>query len=134
MSTDAFVKPIGEGPVTPSQIYLGIPPLVGMMGKAEIEFAAAMIVRALAARGDTWREISNDEIFAVAREDDEAAKLAKSIGEAGANKLFGSLYRNPFFRPDVHGFVAEGFGKWTNEEKTKIVVTAKGMLAMVTRP
>lgn len=71
MSTDTFVRPLGDGPCTPSQIYLGIPPLVGTMGKSEVEHAAAMIVRALAKRGNTWREISNEEIFAVAREDDE---------------------------------------------------------------
>lgn len=88
----------------PSQVDLAAPPLVGTLGHAEMEFAAAMIVRACQVHGDAWQAVSWDQI--------QSAMYADMTAE---RPPFAALMRNPFFQPDVHELVAKGFARWTGE-------------------
>lgn len=103
----------------PSQVELIVPPLVDTMHHAQTEFAAAMIVRALQRRGDTWRPITTAEVFEVAREDDK-----------GEDPTWSKLYKNPFFRPDVHKLVANGYATWLEPTMETIEITDKGREVM----
>jgi hypothetical protein len=103
----------------PSQVVLYAPPLVGTMHKAESEFGAAMIVRALAKRGDEWRPIPSAEVFEVAREDDKSD-----------DPIWSKLYKNPFFKPDVHKLIADGYARWVEVETQTVEFTEKGFEAM----
>lgn len=103
----------------PSDVVLAVPPLVGTMGHAEAEFAAAVIVRTLAANGDTWRPVESIEISAVMRSDADAQI-----------EPFASLVRNPFFRPDIHDTVKRGFARWVNAPGGAVELTAAGIEAL----
>jgi hypothetical protein len=85
--------------IKPSQIVLFIPPLVGTLGRSELEAAAAVMVSYLAEHGDEWEPIP-----------------AKGLGEwlhslANTDHFVTLLLRNPFVRTDFS--FAEG-----TEEKT----------------
>ena len=82
----------------PSDVVLAVPPLTGTFEKSEAECAAALIIRALAATGDTWRPIMWEEITAVLRADMEAK-----------TEPIYALFRNPFCRHDVYLLIDKGF-------------------------
>jgi hypothetical protein len=94
-----------NAPFRPSDVVISLPPLCGTLGKAEIEYAVAMVVRTLAATDDTWRGVSWGEIQGVMRAD-----------LAAARDPFSAMLRNPFFRPDIHAAVAAGHAIWDGDE------------------
>ena len=87
-----------SGDFRPSDVYLGVPPLVGTMGHAEREFAAALIVRACQVNGDAWHPIEPAEL----------GRVIKADIAAGTEPI-ASLNHNPFFlartsvRSSAHG-------------------------------
>ena len=93
--TDAF---------KPSQVVLASIPLVGTLGHAELEYAAALIVRTCQVHGDVWAAHPWTTI----------GPTLKADRDAGTEPM-ASLLRNPFFCPDVHLLVEEGFARWTAE-------------------
>lgn len=102
----------------PSQVQLAPDaPLVATMGRAELEHAAAMIVRACQVSGDVWQPIAPTRMGVVIN-DDLAAK----------REPFHSLNTNPFFRPDFRGLVEKGFARWTADGSgAPIELTAEGI-------
>lgn len=96
----------------PSEVLLTTPcPLTACFGRTECEQAGFMIVRALAVKGDTWRAISNADVFAVFKAD---------VGEK--RNPARALAGNPFFRPDVFGLVKRGYLVTTGENGPAMTV------------
>jgi hypothetical protein len=91
--------------VKPSDVLLLPIPLVDTFGKAEVEIAAAMLVRACHDHGDAWQKLTWAQVQATLRRDIEAKRPP-----------FVHLVGNPFMRPDFHELarlgltVAEGEG------------------------
>ena len=83
----------------PSQIVLAHPPLVNTMQRAEIEHAAAMYVAACHHHGDEWKPLSLMQI----------GDAVQALLQEGAEP-WRSLKTNPFFRPDLRGFVDSDYG------------------------
>lgn len=100
----------------PSQIVLIVPPLVATLGKAEIEHAAAVIVRACHANGDRWQPVTWEQVAAALRSDG-----------AANTQPFAALIRNPFFRPDVHALIRAGFARVTVEEPMTVELTEEAI-------
>lgn len=68
-------------------------PLIDICGKVEREVAVAFVVRALALRGDTWRQITHEEVMAVLRQDlDDAEGLWSEL-----RRIPVVLFRGPDF-------------------------------------
>lgn len=88
----------------PSEIHLSVPPLHGTLGKAELEAAAACIVRACQFHGDEWKPIDAPMIGVALRSDVATLK-----------EPFASLVSNPFWRPDVWLLVERRFARWTDQ-------------------
>jgi hypothetical protein len=105
--------------VKPSEIVLGVPPLVGTMGRAEAEFAAALVVLACEANGDRWQAVAWPQITA-------AAKAALEEGR----RPWLTLLSNPFYRPDVWELVKRGFARWEGEPGGPVELTMWGLVAM----
>lgn len=84
----------------PSDVPLAIPPLVGTLGSAEVEHAAALLVRACQYFDDRFQPIGPKQIGIVL--DDDLKNGREPLT---------SLSKNPFFRPDFHQLVANGFAK-----------------------
>lgn len=89
----------------PSEVLLIVPPLVGTMKRAEVEYAAALIVFACAWKGDTWQPIRFREVQAASREALEAKDPTPHQQWAR------DILAVPFFRPDVHSLIALGFAE-----------------------
>lgn len=105
--------------IKPSEVVLGPDvPLVGTLGKAEFEHAAAMLVRACQVLGDKWQPVDPDEGIEVFRKDVEA-KTAPWV----------HLNTNPFFQPDFRGLVEAGFANWTGPNKLSIELNEKAITA-----
>lgn len=102
----------------PSNVVLFVPPLVGTFGSSEREGAAALMVRACQVRGDEWAPVTWEEIVDVMR------------GDCSAGVEFGRLILNPFFRPDVHSLIAEGFARWTSDVGGSVEFTEKGLATL----
>ncbi len=105
----------------PSQVQLVVPPLAGTMGRAEVEFAAALIVRACQVLGDRWQPISWKQSV-------EAFKADRDAG-----REFGRLMENPVFRPDAYDLVKRGFAQWGSTrsgEGDTVELTDKGFECM----
>lgn len=101
----------------PSEVYLApFPfPLASTYGRMESEAAAAIVVRACAVLGDEWRAVSSTEVEEV---------LAR---EVEGDPLYACM-RNPFWRPDAHELVANGFATWEGEtEAPSVKLTAEGL-------
>lgn len=75
-------------------------PLLGLFGTAEIEQAAAVLVRACAHHGDTWQPITMQQV----------KNLLEHDVEHGVEPL-ASLINNPFFCPDFSALVWEGWAR-----------------------
>jgi hypothetical protein len=103
----------------PSGIALVGVPLVGALGKAEIEHAAALIIRVCQVRGDKWQPVDAEAIGDVLRAEVDAK-----------NEPFCSLVRNPFFRPDVWALIEKGFGRWTAEPGGAVELTQQAFDAL----
>jgi len=77
---------ISDNPITQA--------LIGTLGRAELEFCAALIIRWHHARGaQDWEAVSREDI----------AKLF------GSDPIAGAWARCPFFRPDPFAFARGGF-------------------------
>ncbi len=86
----------------PSDIMINaVPPLCATFGRTEREAAAALIVGALAAAGDTWRPITLDE-----------------IKEHGGVLSALPWMQNPFVRPDIEDLVRRGFASLSDDRTT----------------
>lgn len=104
----------------PSDIYLDPgAPLVSTMGRAEIEHAATLLVRACQALGDEWQPIMAKQV----------GEVMKADIEAGVEPIK-SLARNPFFRPDFHELVARGFAQGDLANHGPIALTEKGIATL----
>lgn len=111
----------------PSQVVLGFPPLVDTMEKTERECAAALIVRACQALGDTWKPVDIDQLCDVMKRD-----LAEK------QEPVTSLMGNPFFRPDFHQLADGKYGRWCGTpgespiELTELGIASLGRWVQVT--
>jgi hypothetical protein len=74
--------------------------LTGTLGRAELEHAATLIVRACQAKDDRWQPIGAADMGNVIVGDRD--RKAEPIH---------SLMDNPFFRPDFDGLVEKGFAQ-----------------------
>lgn len=92
----------------PSDVVLRIMPLVGTMKKAEVEFAAALLVRACVRNNDSWAPILPKEMGEAIKQD-----LDEKI-----EPLF-SLNQNPIFRPDLHMLIERGFAEVVGGDKNR---------------
>lgn len=103
----------------PLNVVLLTPPLVGTMGRSEIEVAAALLVRTLQVTGNTWRGVT-----------------PKEVGDVLAGDLHAecepvtSWNRNPFIMPDFPGLLQEGFTKYSDPESNAMEFTAMGLKAI----
>lgn len=105
---------------------LTFPALLGTMGRAEAEQMAALIVRALAVNGDTWRPIGIAEVLAVIEAD-----IAAGHGP------WARLNRNPFYNPSPSALLEAGteperFAQWFDKEGGLLQFTPAG-IARLTR-
>jgi len=86
----------------PSDVYLwrGLLPLIDTFGRAELEMAAACIVRTCVQNGDVWQWVI-------------LPMMGAALGEDLKNdKRWQELNRNPFTpQPDVRGLVKAGFAE-----------------------
>lgn len=73
------------------------PPLVGTLGRSEVEYAAALILFGLHHLGRDWS--------AALREDELLGVLGKAIDSDPVK----SWRSNPFLQPDFAGLIAAGF-------------------------
>ncbi len=103
----------------PSEIVLGVPPLVGTMGRAVAEHAAALMVRACVRNGDRWQEMT-PPMVGEAMKADADEKIEPTC----------SLVENPFFRPNMHALVDAGYAEWVDEERGPLRFTDKAIEAM----
>jgi len=87
-------------PFRPSDVVL-MPhvPLIGTMGRAEVEAAAGWMLLALRDKGDFWARVDSAELQAVLE------NHADSMG----------WLTNPFLVPDFRDLVARGFAKFVGE-------------------
>lgn len=108
---------MGESEFRPSDVLLLALPLVGTMGRAEREYAAALVVRACQVLGDSWQPISPKQLGEVIA-GDLAAKREPLTG----------LNRNPFLFPDFPDLIALGFVERTPEGQ--VAFTVKGLEAL----
>jgi hypothetical protein len=86
--------------IKPSEIRFdtSFPPLVGTLGRTEREAAASLLILACQHHGDVWQPITVKQIG-------EALRAAVEAGR----QPFTALNSNPFWRPDFHDLVAQGF-------------------------
>lgn len=103
----------------PSQVMLAAIPLVDTMHKAEVEFAAALVVRVCQVQGDSWQAVGFDDV----------AKALTADVEAGTPP-FAKLVNCPVFRPDVWRLVTDGYARWTDHEGGAVEFTDKGFDAI----
>lgn len=103
----------------PSDVVLLPIPLVGTFGKAFAEYAATLLVRACARRGDIWQAVEPKEMGAAIKAD-----LEEKV-----EPLF-ELRLNPFFRPDMLELVKRGYAEWTGKVGGAVQFTAEGFTAM----
>jgi hypothetical protein len=94
----------------PSDVTLRIPPLCNTMKRAEVEFAASLIVRTLQVKGDAWRPVEWSEIQEVIKAD-----------MAEDREPFASLMKNPVFRPDAPDLVKRGYARWLGEPRASAI-------------
>jgi len=100
----------------PSEVVLTGVPLCGTMRKAEIEAAAAIIVRACQVKEDRWQALTLQQILDVSRKDFVAKR-----------EPFCSWLINPFLRPDFSGLVDGGWARFVGQA---LELTDKGITAL----
>lgn len=84
---------------TPSQVDLRMM-FVGTFDHAEAENTAAVMVKVLALNGDTWREMTFEELERGFR------RLTDDPGP------WRNWFNNPFRKIDMHDLVCRGFAEW----------------------
>lgn len=99
----------------PSEVLLTIPPLTATMTRAEVEYAAALIVFACTWRGDMWQPIRFIDIREALREAlvkaDLREALASSEPLSARVQWARDVVNNPFLRPDVQSLISLGFAE-----------------------
>lgn len=100
----------------PSQVRLGPVPLVATMGKAEVELAAAYVVRACVVLGDKWQAVPLDELIRITTEDFHERREPM--------RTWGS---NPFVKPLPGLMVERGFA---TKADSKVEFTPQGLAAL----
>lgn len=101
----------------PSDVPLRRPvPLVGTMGKAEVEAAAAWLVLALRDNGDEWGGVAASDLKVV--QDEHSASLL--------------WLTNPFLVPDFDGLVDRGFAEFVGAKRRVLRFTSAGIQALKT--
>jgi hypothetical protein len=104
----------------PSDVVLHVIPLVGTMRKAEIEFAAACLVRACVMLDDAWQAVPVKKL----------AALFQTDVEAGLQPML-SWSRQPFVRPAPALMVERGFAVWSDSDTgDAIAFTDQGIEAL----
>lgn len=104
----------------PSQVVLHKVPLVGTMGKAEIELTAAYLVRACVVLGDQWQAVTIREIVRVTREDYTAG-----------NEPMRAWGSQPWVQPAPALLVERGFAQWAvDSTEDALLFTPQGLEAM----
>lgn len=90
--------------------------LIATLGKSELEFAAALIIRWHQARGlEQWTPVSRAQIVELFDAPDP---------------LVAEWARNPFWRPDPHGLVAGGWVEGWKDADDPGTVTPKFLEAV----
>lgn len=100
----------------PGDVVLHPLPLVGTMGRSELEVAAAMLVFALKAKGIGWQPILMGEVL-------------RAIMDHLPNEPVASWASNPFLRPDFLGLESQGFVRRADHPDS-IVFTLRGIEAL----
>ncbi len=105
----------------PSDVVMVFPPLTDTMGRAEVEAAAALIVRVCQVREDAWQEVEPIAVAEVIKDDLEAKR-----------DLIHSMEKSLFIRPDFHDLVKRGFAEWAGvgEGPFPIRLTQSGLAAI----
>ena len=100
----------------PSEVDLfrSFPPLCATFAKSEAEFTAAMMVRVLVARGDTWRPVKWEEIRETVLADLDAVADGKDSADPLSRLVF-EMVSNPFLRPDFPRLARDGYITLTGE-------------------
>lgn len=101
---------------TPADIRFGAGlPFVGLLGRSELEAAAALIVRICQRSGGVFRPLVPKEI-----EDAINADVREDVSP------FSELIANPFWRPDFRGLVDAGFADFIGTKNPRpISLTVK---------
>lgn len=81
------------------------PPLVGTLGRSELEQAAWFLAYICAKSGDTWREVPLSE-------------LVTTYGNLIADKH--PMTNNPFLNPDFPALVPAGFAVWGGDNSAEM--------------
>lgn len=105
----------------PSAIRILVPPFVGSLGSAELEHAAALLVRACQVRGDRWQPMLYDEMEAVLKDD-----IAQQRGPICR------FLRSPFLSPDFARLVDGGWAAW-HGEPGKLELAPRTIVAIAER-
>lgn len=106
------------GAFEPGQVELAKVPLVGATGRAELELAAAALVRVCQVRGN-WDPVALDDVGPVL------------IADVKANNAHAATWRQPIVRPDFVGLVTRGFARWHGTPSSPAIeFTDKGRAAM----
>lgn len=104
----------------PSQVFLDVVPLIATMQKAEVELAAALIVRACQLNGDTWAPLSWEVLRNTIMAEYEAKRQPVL-----------SWMNQPFINPDFFLLAERGFAVKTGEPSmTTFAFTEVGLEAM----
>ncbi len=90
------------------------------MGHAEVEFAAACIVRTCQVLGDTWQHISLEQCKATLKADFDAKTMPAY-----------SWVTNPFFRLGIREMVSKGYADYDGDERLGLTQKAFEALAKV---
>lgn len=83
----------------PSQVLIGVPPLVGTLGRSELEQAAAMIILTCQRLGDAWQAVSLEAV-------------QETLCKLGSRPSLQRFLSNPSFRPDFEALTEAGFAEW----------------------
>lgn len=88
----------------PSAIRIVVPPFVGTLGSAELEHAAALLVRACQVRGDRWQAMTYEEMEEVLKVDitEQRGPICRFL-------------RSPFLSPDFARLVEGQWAAWIGE-------------------
>lgn len=93
-------------------------PFIGTFEKSECEFAALIIVLAMAERDNCWSAVSVGDCVNMVDSQEPDSHLAR-------------LAQNPFLIPDAYGLVDRGYADWEYGIKGgEIKFTRKGIAAM----
>lgn len=98
----------------PGDVVLAPVPLVGTMGRTEVEHAAAILVRVCQVRG-AWGAVTTGDVREV------------GLADVAAGQPLASMWTNPFLRPEFGGLVERGFARWHGEPfKSPLELTDEG--------